>query len=258
MTELVLDSPLNEDQRECLETARSAAESLLALVNDLLDFGKIEAGKLQLDPADFSLRAALGDTIRALAPRTVKKGLALNWHVRPEVPDALTGDAARLRQVLTNLVGNAIKFTEQGEVVVLVEDAGGPGVPLEEGTVLLVFAVRDTGIGIAREKQDKIFQAFEQEDNSTTRRYGGTGLGLTIASRLVALMGGAIRVDSVPGRGSTFAFTVCLSRQPPLPRNRSAPARRLRPVGSLWSGRRRCGSWWQRTTSSTCGTSSGC
>ena len=130
MTELVLDSPLNEDQRECLETARSAAESLLALVNDLLDFGKIEAGKLQLDPADFSLRAALGDTVRALVPRAVKKGLALNWHVRPEVPDALAGDAGRLRQVLTNLVGNAIKFTEQGEVVVTVRPEIGPIGPI--------------------------------------------------------------------------------------------------------------------------------
>src|SRR5262249_37672965 len=152
----------------------------------------------------FSLRSVVGDTLRALATRAHKKGLELACHVQPDVPDALVGDAGRLRQVLLNLVGNAVKFTECGEVVVRVEVAGGAA---PEGEVGLRCTVRDTGVGIPVEKQETIFRAFEQEDTSTTRKYGGTGLGLTIASRLVALMGGKITVQSEPGRGSTFAFT---------------------------------------------------
>jgi two-component system, sensor histidine kinase and response regulator len=204
MTELALDTLLAEDQRQYLKTVKSAADNLLGILNDLLDFSKIEAGKLELDPAEFSLRAALGDTLRTLAMRAHKKGLELACHVQPEVPDALVGDASRRRQVLLNLIGNAIKFTEEGEVVVRVEadDNSAP-----EGQGNLRFAVSDTGIGIPLEKQETIFRAFEQEDTSTTRKYGGTGLGLTIASRLVALMGGKITVESRPGRGSTFAFT---------------------------------------------------
>ncbi len=212
MTELVLDTPLTEDQRQCLKTVQSAADNLLGLMNDLLDFSKIEAGKLVLDPADFSLRSAVSDTLHALAIRAHKKGLELVCHVQPEVPDALVGDAARLRQVLLNLVGNAIKFTDQGEVVVRVEVATDP-VPEDE--VGLSFVVSDTGIGIPPEQQERIFGAFEQEDTSTTRRYGGTGLGLTIAARLVAMMGGTITVDSRPRRGSTFSFTPRFGRQPP-------------------------------------------
>src|SRR5205823_1287635 len=177
----------------------------------LLDFSKIEAGKLELDPADFSLRATVGDSLRALAVRAHAKGLELIYDVQPEVPDALVGDAGRLRQVLLNLVGNAIKFTEAGEVVVRAEVDGDPAV---EGDTGLRFTVRDTGIGISREQHERIFRAFEQEDTSTTRRYGGTGLGLSIAARLVALMGGAITVQSEPGRGSTFAFTARFGRQP--------------------------------------------
>ena len=212
MTELVLDTPLTEDQRQCLKTVKSAADSLLGIINDLLDFSKIEAGKLELDPADFSLRAAVGDTLRALAVRAHKKGLELICHVQPDVPDALVGDAGRLRQVLLNLVGNAIKFTERGR--------GGRARgsrrrgPRPRAEVGLRFAVRDTGIGIPPDQQERIFRAFEQEDTSTTRKYGGTGLGLTIAARLVALMGGTITVDSEPGRGSTFAFTARFGRQP--------------------------------------------
>src|SRR6516225_7774685 len=211
MTELVLDTPLDEGQRQGLKTVKSAANSLLGIINDLLDFSKIEAGKLELVPADFSLRGAVGDTLRALAVRAHKKGLELIYEVQPDVPDALIGDAGRVRQVLLNLVGNAVKFTEEGEVVVRVEAAGHPA---PEGEVGLRFTVRDTGIGIPPDKQEAIFRAFEQEDTSTTRKYGGTGLGLTIASQLVALMGGQIRVDSAPGRGSTFGFAGRFGLQP--------------------------------------------
>ena len=210
MTDLVLGTPLSDDQRQSLRTVKAAADNLLGILNDLLDFSKIEAGKLELDPADFSLRAALGDTLRTLAMRAHKKGLELVSHVQPDVPDALVGDAGRLRQVLLNLVGNAIKFTDEGEVVVRVE-AVSDSVPA--GEVGVRFAVSDTGIGIPPEKQEKIFRAFEQEDTSTTRKYGGTGLGLTIAARLMALMGGTITVNSEPGRGSTFAFTAQFGRQ---------------------------------------------
>jgi PAS domain S-box-containing protein len=228
MTDLTLDTPLTADQRQCLKTVKAAADNLLGIINDLLDFSKIEAGKLELEPADFSLRAALGDTLRTLAVRAHKKGLELVSHVRPDVPDALVGDAGRLRQVLLNLVGNAIKFTEEGEVVVRVSVDKETGREGDEETesdstvvswspgllVSLSFEVSDTGIGIPPDKQEKIFRAFEQEDTSTTRKYGGTGLGLSIAARLVALMGGRITVQSEPGRGSTFAFTARFGRQP--------------------------------------------
>jgi len=197
-----------------LTTVKSAADALLGVINDILDFAKIEAGRLELDPADFSLGSVLGSTLRALAVRAHKKGLELVCQQGAGVPDALVGDAGRLRQVLINLVGNAIKFTDRGEVVVLVENAGEP---VPEGEVSLRFAVTDTGIGIAAEKQAKIFRAFEQEDTSTTRKYGGTGLGLTIAARLVALLGGSIRVESEPGRGSTFSFTARFRHRPPSP-----------------------------------------
>jgi PAS domain S-box-containing protein len=217
MTELALDTELTEDQRQCLKTVKSAADNLLGLINDLLDFSKIEAGKLELDPAGFSLRATVGDTLRALATRAHRKGLELACNVLPDVPDPLVGDAARLRQVLLNLVGNAIKFTEHGEVVVEVktqESEVPSGDARKPDSCLLRFTVTDSGIGIPQDKQERIFRAFEQEDTSTTRRYGGTGLGLTIAARLVALMGGSITVQSEPGRGSTFAFTAQFGRQP--------------------------------------------
>ena len=240
MTELVLDSPLTDDQRECLETVKSAAVNLLGLVEDLLDFEKIEAGKLELATADFSLRAALGDTVRILAGRAEKKGLKLLCRVGPDVPDALAGDAARLRQVLLNLVGNAIKFTMTGEVAVRVELAGEPA---PAGEIGLRFAVRDTGIGIPPEGRERIFRAFEQADNSTTRRYGGTGLGLSIAARLVGLMGGTIGVESEPGRGSTFSFTARFGRQsrpsgqvdarPPVAIPEAAPGPGVRPLRIL-------------------------
>src|SRR5262245_19545146 len=221
MTDLALDTPLTADQRQYLTTVKSAADALLGVINDILDFAKIEAGRLELDPADFSLASVLGATTRALAVRAHKKGLELVCQQWSGVPDTVIGDAGRLRQVLINLVGNAIKFTDRGEVVVLVENAGEPA---PEGEVSLRFAVTDTGVGIPPEKQAKIFQAFEQEDPSTTRTYGGTRLGLTIASRLVALMGGQITVDSVPGQGSTFAFTARFGLQSHPPETAAPPA----------------------------------
>jgi PAS domain S-box-containing protein len=239
ITELVLDTPLSPDQRQSLKTVKSAADNLLGILNDLLDFSKIEAGKLELEPADFSLRPALRDTVRAMATRAHQKGVELVSDVRPDVPDALVGDAGRLRQVLLNLVGNAIKFTDKGEVVVRVEVAELENRSQEsevrdqkqelggqkpEDPISLRFSVRDTGIGISKDQQVRIFRAFEQEDTSTTRKYGGTGLGLTIASRLVALMGGAITLDSEPGRGSTFAFTARFGVQPHQPEPAAARA----------------------------------
>jgi PAS domain S-box-containing protein len=209
MTELALDSAPSERQRQLLSTVRSAAKNLLGIINDLLDFSKIAAGKLALDSAGFALRATIGDTLRALAVRAHRKGLELLCHVQPDVPETLDGDAGRLRQVLTNLVGNAIKFTQRGEVEVNVDTASS-----DAQSVSLRFTVRDTGTGIAPEKQAAIFHAFEQGDASTTRRYGGTGLGLTISAQLAALMGGDITVESAPGRGSTFRFTARFARAP--------------------------------------------
>jgi PAS domain S-box-containing protein len=210
MTDLALDTTLNEEQRNYLTIVNTSANALLDVINDLLDFAKIEAGKLDLHDSDFRLRTVLNDTLRTLAQRAHAKGLELICDVRADVPNTLIGDPGRLRQVLLNLVGNAIKFTEKGEVVVdcRLQDADCRLSPAPGSSDLqLQFSVRDTGIGIAREKQCSIFQAFEQGDNSTTRRFGGTGLGLSIASRLVGLMGGEIAVDSEPGRGSTFQFT---------------------------------------------------
>jgi len=215
MTELALDSSRTEHQRQLLVTVQSAARNLLNIINDLLDFSKIAAGKLALDDAAFSLRTALGDSLRALDERAHRKGLELICQVHPDVPDALLGDAGRLRQVLLNLVGNAIKFTSKGEVEIVVTCASDHTESTDK--VIVRFTINDTGIGIAREKQAAIFRAFEQEDSSTTRKYGGTGLGLTIASQLVALMGGEITVDSEPGRGSTFGFEARFARASRLP-----------------------------------------
>jgi PAS domain S-box-containing protein len=201
MTGLVLDTPLAHEQRDYLETVRDSAEALMGIINDILDFSKIEAGKIELERSPFEIREWLGDAMKALAVRAHGKGIELAYHVDPRLPAFLVGDGLRLRQVIVNLVGNAIKFTQNGEVVVdvaLDRDTNGE---LELG-----FTVSDTGIGIAAEHRDRIFQAFEQADMSTTRRFGGTGLGLAISSRLVDLMGGRIDVDSEPGRGSRFRF----------------------------------------------------
>ena len=213
MTELVLDTPLAEAQREYLLTVRESGDVLLRVINDILDFSKIEAGKLDLFPDVFSLREMLGDAMRSLAVRAHREHLELAFRVASDVPETLIGDAGRLRQIVVNLVGNAIKFTQRGEVVLNVsttENAVSPNNldgAIVAPTLVLHFHVRDTGIGIAPEKQTVIFEAFEQADTSTTRRYGGTGLGLAISQRLVRLMGGRIWVDSELGIGSTFHFT---------------------------------------------------
>jgi signal transduction histidine kinase/CheY-like chemotaxis protein len=214
MTELALDTDLDAEQRDYLDMVKSSAEALLTVINDILDFSKIEAGKLDLDPSAFGLRDCVGDALKALALRAHAKGLELAYEAAPDVPDALVGDAGRLRQVLLNLAGNALKFTERGEVVVRVSCVGARGVsagPTRADAagpeIQLHFEVRDTGIGIPKDKLGSIFAPFEQADGSTTRRYGGTGLGLTISARLVAMMGGRVWVESEVGRGSTFHFT---------------------------------------------------
>jgi CheY-like chemotaxis protein len=192
----------------------------MTVINDVLDFSKMEAGKLDLDPVAFDVRDNLGDTMRSLALRAHPKGLELAYEVKPDVPEAIVADPHRLRQILTNLVGNAIKFTEQGEVLVSAETESHRG-----SEVCLHFAVRDTGTGIATEKQEAIFRAFEQADSSATRRHGGTGLGLTISRRVVEMMGGRIWVESKVGRGSTFHFTIrCSVSRDPLVRRAVTPA----------------------------------
>ncbi|MGF1578323.1 MAG: response regulator [Gemmataceae bacterium] len=219
MTDLALDTELSPEQREFLTTVKSSSEALLALLNDILDFSKIEAGKLELDPINFELRDGIGDTLNTLAVRAHNKGLELAYQVGHDVPDALIGDLNRVRQVIINLVGNAIKFTERGEVVLLVEVESSAASPESEGSapkktekqdgrLMLHFQVRDTGIGIPEEKLRHIFNPFEQADTSTTRKYGGTGLGLAICSQLTAMMGGRIWAESQLGEGSTFHFTL--------------------------------------------------
>jgi len=218
MTELALDTDLAPDQREYLTMVKSSADALLEVINDILDFSKIEAGKFELDSVDFALRDSLGDTMKTLALRAHKKGLELACQVRADVPDALVGDPGQLHQVVVNLVGNAIKFTDRGEVVVSVSqlqiadrrlqnEKDNSAANLQSAICNLQFSVRDTGIGIPPHKQQAIFAPFVQADGSMTRKYGGTGLGLAISCRLVELMGGRIWVESEVGQGSTFHFT---------------------------------------------------
>jgi signal transduction histidine kinase/CheY-like chemotaxis protein/HPt (histidine-containing phosphotransfer) domain-containing protein len=207
MTDLTLDTELDDEQREYLRLVKSSAQSLLKIINDILDFSKIEAGKLELDRCEFSLRNVLGDTVKSLGSRAHEKGLELSCHVSPEIPDRLVGDSLRLCQVLVNLLGNAIKFTEQGEVAVRVQADMVSG-----QDVRVHFTVRDTGVGIPQPQQRLIFEAFTQADGSSTRRFGGTGLGLAISTQLVQLMGGQIWVESQTGQGSTFHFTAEFER----------------------------------------------
>jgi signal transduction histidine kinase/CheY-like chemotaxis protein len=209
MIGLLLDTELTQEQREYGEAAHRSGEALLTIINDILDFSKIEAGKLDLEQLDFDLRTVIEEVLVLLAERADSKGLELACLVYHDVPTALRGDPSRLRQVLMNLVGNAIKFTAQGEVVVRARLAEATA-----DTVLVRFEVSDTGVGIAPGARERLFQSFSQADSSTTRRYGGTGLGLVIAKQLSEMMGGSIGVDSTPGQGSTFWFTVRLAKQP--------------------------------------------
>ena len=217
MTELLLDTDLDPEQREYAETVRSSGDHLLMVINDILDFSKIEAGKVKLEEIDFDLRTVVEDLAGLLAERAQTKGLELVGLVEPDVPTDLTGDPFRLRQVLTNLLGNAIKFTEEGEVV-LRTSLFGEG----DGSTILRFDVSDTGIGLTEEQAKNLFRSFSQADASTTRKYGGTGLGLAICKQLVELMGGEIWVESTLSEGSTFSFTVPLKRQPESDATRAA------------------------------------
>jgi signal transduction histidine kinase/CheY-like chemotaxis protein len=205
MTELALDTPLSPEQREYLSMVKASADALLGILNDILDFSKIEMRKLELEAIPFSIRDHLADLLKPLALRAEQKDLEVVCHVLPDVPNAAVGDPGRLRQVLVNLVGNAIKFTERGQILVQVEVVSKSALDVE-----LHYFVSDSGIGIAAEKQRAIFEPFKQADGSTTRRFGGTGLGLTISSTLVDLMGGRIWLESAPHEGSTFHFTVRL------------------------------------------------
>ncbi|MHC4877688.1 MAG: response regulator [Planctomycetota bacterium] len=221
MTELVLDTELTASQHEYLTMVQESGEALLGVINDILDFSKIEAGRLELDPRPFALRETIGDTLKSLAIRTHGRDVEVACHIGPDVEEFLVGDAGRVRQVLINLVGNAIKFTEFGEVVVdiavaeeAVLQAPLPGGFIPDSPVKLHFRVKDTGIGIPEDKLHQIFDAFEQADTSMTRRYEGTGLGLAISSRLVEMMGGHIWVESTVGEGSTFHFTAAFGRAP--------------------------------------------
>ncbi len=207
MTELLLNTELTSEQREYQQLALSSADALLGLLNDILDFSKIEAGKLEIERLPFKLRDTLGAMLRTLASRAAQKGVELAAHIAPDVPDDLLGDASRVRQVVVNLVGNAIKFTEEGEIVVRVTV-----VEQSEDSASLRFAVSDTGIGISPAQQARIFDAFTQADASTTRQFGGTGLGLAISTQLVMLMGGRLAVKSRLGHGSTFHFTLDFGR----------------------------------------------
>ncbi|MBF0509388.1 MAG: histidine kinase, partial [Deltaproteobacteria bacterium] len=208
MTELGLDTELDERQRNILETIGKEANSLLSLVNDILDFSKIEAGKLELEEIPFDLRLLIEDLANSIALRAEEKGLEFICFLAPEVPTRLIGDPGRLRQILSNLAGNALKFTHRGEILIK-----GELLEVTGDQVNIRISVRDTGIGIPLGKQAKIFESFTQADGSTTREYGGTGLGTTISKQLTELMGGHIGLESEEGKGSTFWFNVLLTRQ---------------------------------------------
>ena len=212
MTELLLDTGLTETQRRYAQTVHHSGESLLHIINDILDFSKIEAGKMELDAVDFDVRETTEEVAELLAGRAHAKGLELLCDIDDDVPALVGGDSGRLRQVLMNLVGNAVKFTERGEVAVTVKRAPAGKALAPAGSCVLLFSVRDTGIGIDPEARGRLFKAFAQADGSTTRRFGGTGLGLVICKQLVEMMGGEIDIESRPGEGSTFWFTATLTR----------------------------------------------
>ncbi len=205
MTDLALDTELTAEQRDCLETVKLSADSLLTVINDILDYSKIEAGKVELEAIDFNLRDCAEEALKTFASRADERGLELLCDIAPEVPELVEGDPGRLRQIILNLVSNAIKFTHHGEVMLKVEIEGE-----EHDTRVIRFTVADTGIGIPAEKQLSIFSPFTQADSSTTRKYGGTGLGLSISARLVSMMGGRIWLESEVGKGTQFHFTARL------------------------------------------------
>ncbi|HET9821896.1 MAG TPA: response regulator [Burkholderiaceae bacterium] len=223
MTTLLLDTPMSEDQHDFARTIHASSEALLACINDILDYSKADVGKLELERAPFDLRHLVEESLDLVTPRALEKGLNLAYQIEEGTPEALIGDAARLRQILTNLLSNAVKFTHQGEVLTTVDC-----VATEEAAVRLHLAVEDTGIGIAAEHLPRLFQSFSQVDPSTTRKYGGTGLGLAISKRLAELMGGEVKVESTPGRGSVFHVWVRLERAAVAPAmpflQRDAPA----------------------------------
>jgi signal transduction histidine kinase/CheY-like chemotaxis protein len=208
MTELMLDAPLSDQQRDGLETIRNSGNSLLVILNDILDFSKIESGKLELEHGDFQVSRHIDETLALFSGRAQAKGLKLSGLVRPGVPPWINGDITRVRQILSNLVSNAVKFTAHGEVVIEVSITEGEGLVPLEGRVCIQFAVRDTGMGVPPEKQDLLFQPFSQADLSTSRKFGGTGLGLAICKRLAQLMGGDAWMESAVGAGSTFYFSI--------------------------------------------------
>ncbi len=218
MTELTLDTDLSSEQREYLTLVKSSADALLSILNDILDFSKIESRKLELEEVPFNFRDLVADTVRPLAVRAHEKRLEIMTDISPDIPATLVGDPGRLRQVLANLVGNAIKFTSEGHVMVAIDPEA-----ISEKDAVLQFQVMDTGIGIPADKQDLVFEPFRQADGSTTRHFGGTGLGLTISQKLVSLMGGRIWLDSLPGQGSTFHFTARLGVGEMIPQVNPAP-----------------------------------
>lgn len=220
MTSLLLDSPLTREQRDYVETIRSSGDALLTIINDILDFSKIESGKLELECVEFAVRECVEGALDLLAPRVAEKGLDLLYEIADGVPNTVRGDPTRLRQVLVNLLSNAVKFTERGEVVLSLHSA-----PRADGRVELTIAVRDTGIGIPQEAMGRLFQSFSQVDTSTTRKFGGTGLGLVISQRLVEMMGGKLTVESEVGKGSTFSFTIVTEPVGSRPRSWMQPGR---------------------------------
>ncbi len=203
MTSLLMDTPLNQEQRNYVETLRLSSDNLMTIINDILDFSKIESGKMNLEEAPFELRNCIEDALDLFAPKAIEKGIDLLYLIQPDVSPFLVGDVNRLKQIMINLINNALKFTEEGEIFISIEKTSEG-----EGYQELLFSVKDSGIGIAKEKMDILFEAFTQADATTTRRYGGTGLGLAIAKHLINLMGGTIWVESKVGKGSTFYFNI--------------------------------------------------
>jgi signal transduction histidine kinase/DNA-binding response OmpR family regulator len=232
MTSLLLDTPLTPQQREYVETIRSSGDGLLTIINDILDFSKIDAGKLELELVSFDLRSCIEDALDLVAPRAATKGLDLSYDMGPMVPDCVVSDVTRVRQILVNLLSNAVKFTETGEVSMTVT-AGR----VTQGKCEMQFAVQDSGIGIPADRIDRLFQSFSQIDASTTRKYGGTGLGLAISRRLTELLGGRIWVESEPGKGSRFSFTILAAPGEPKPSDPQLPVRSSGSVPHL-AGRR--------------------